>query len=220
MEDQKCLFSGSLKQTDVPSICQQVMRKLLLLQDIITYALLRRTLLFCGRDTSILRVVFPVVWETQLTESRVGRDPWRQPSPSPLFRQVSHSRSPWSVSSGAVSVSHDGDSTHTLGNLFQCRATLILKKKYAETEFRVFQLVQRREESGSVSFTLCHQILKQTGRISLEPSFLQAELPQLSLSLPIYQILLSPNHFCIPSVDSPVLGAWIWAQTLDVSPQR
>lgn len=54
-QEQKCLFSGSLKQTDVSSICQQVMGKLLPLQDITTYALLLRGKPgFCGKDNSVL----------------------------------------------------------------------------------------------------------------------------------------------------------------------
>jgi len=89
MQEQKCLFSGSLKQTDVSSICQQVMRKLLLLQDIITYALLRRMLVSCGKDNSILQGIFPVVWKI-LTGSQnhgVLRHLWRQSSPILLFKQ-------------------------------------------------------------------------------------------------------------------------------------
>lgn len=55
MQEQKCFFSGRRKLTDVYSICQQVTGKLLLLQDIITYApLLRRMLVFCRKGNSIL----------------------------------------------------------------------------------------------------------------------------------------------------------------------
>lgn len=65
MQEQKCLFSGSLMQTDVSSICQQVMRKLLPPWDITTYAvLLRGKPGFCGKVNSILGV-------------GDGRDLWR-----------------------------------------------------------------------------------------------------------------------------------------------
>lgn len=132
MQEQKCLFSGSLKQTDVSSICQQVMRKLLLLQDIITYALLlRRMLVFCRKDNSIPWVVFPIVWEI-LTESQncgVGRDLWWQPCPIPLFKQgqlqqVALEHAQWGFNY------LQGWRLHALsGYLLHCSTTLTLKKK-------------------------------------------------------------------------------------------
>lgn len=44
-------------------------------------------------------------------------------------RRVGYSRLLWSMSSGILSISNDGDSVHTLGNLLQFLTTLILKKK-------------------------------------------------------------------------------------------
>lgn len=73
MQEQKCLFSGSLKQTDVSSICQQVTRKLLLLQDIITYALLlRRMLVFCGKDTPYYEMYFQLYEKYPLDKRITG----------------------------------------------------------------------------------------------------------------------------------------------------
>lgn len=132
MQEQKCLFSGSLKQTDVSSICQQVMRKLLLLQDIITYALLlRRMLVFCRKDNSIPWVVFPIVWEILTRSQNCGLEGTFGDSlvQSRCSSRVNYSRLLWSMTSEVLIISKDGDSMHSLVNLLHCSTTLTLKKK-------------------------------------------------------------------------------------------
>lgn len=214
MQEQKCLFSGSLKQTDVSNICQQVMRKLLPLRDITTYApLLRGKPRFCGKYSSTL-------WGGD------GKDLWRYSSPTPLLKQGQ-------TQQGA------------LGCVQWCSETLQWWKLHAHlgaTRYRfwspsywknhvVFKLYFLNfnlcsiEKSGSAPFTLHHLILIQAGKISLQPSFLQ--FGQLSLPLPMCQILLPLNNLCSPSLGwlqhrqpLPALGAQIWTQILDVSQQH
>lgn len=107
MQEQKCFFSGRRKQTDVYSICQQVIWKLLLLQDTINHTtLLTRLLVFCRKDNSILWDVSPVVWKIQ--DSGFIIDPWRssrQPLCSIRVRLLR------STPTGALIISKGGDST-------------------------------------------------------------------------------------------------------------
>lgn len=132
MQEQKCLFSGSLKQTDVSSICQQVTRKLLLLQDIITYALLlRRMLVFCGKDTPYYEMYFQLYEKYPLDKRITGLEGTFGDSLVWFIcsSRVSHSRLLWSMSRGILSTSSDGDSTYTLCNVLWCLTTFTLGGK-------------------------------------------------------------------------------------------
>lgn len=112
MQEQKCLFSGSLKQTDVSSICQQVMRKLLPLRDITTYALLLRGKPgFYGKDNSIRVGDETIPYYEMGMEWTFGDSPVQPLCSS----RISHSRLLWSMSHGVLRPSSDGDPVHTLG---------------------------------------------------------------------------------------------------------
>ena len=53
-----------------------------------------------------------------------GKNLWRPSSPTPLLKQVPHSRSRRKASRWVLNVSRGGDSTISLGSLFQCSVTL------------------------------------------------------------------------------------------------
>ena len=58
----------------------------------------------------------------------VGTDLKRSLSQTPLLKQVPYNRSHRQASRQALNISIDGDSTFSLGNLFQHSITLIIKK--------------------------------------------------------------------------------------------
>ena len=58
----------------------------------------------------------------------VGRDLKRSLSPTPLLKPVPYNRSHRSASRRVLNISTEGDSTSSLGNLFQCSVTLTKKK--------------------------------------------------------------------------------------------
>lgn len=60
----------------------------------------------------------------------VGRGLLRSSSPAPCSHRVSYSRLPRIVSSWVLSISQDGDSAISLGNLFQCLTMLTVKKMF------------------------------------------------------------------------------------------
>ena len=58
----------------------------------------------------------------------VGRDFKSSSSPTALLKQLSYSRSHRQASRWILNVFIEGDSTTSLGNLFQCSVTLMVKK--------------------------------------------------------------------------------------------
>ena len=70
--------------------------------------------------------------EKRTSESQNCRG-WKGPqeiASNPLLRQVPYNRSHRQVSSRVLSVSREGDSTASLGSLFQCCVTFTIKKLF------------------------------------------------------------------------------------------
>ena len=61
---------------------------------------------------------------------RVGRGLWRPSSPTPLLKQAPYSRSHRQASRWILNISRQGDSTTSLGRLFQSTTTLAAKKLF------------------------------------------------------------------------------------------
>lgn len=205
MQEQKCVFSASLKQTDVSSICQQVMRKLLLLQDIITYApLLRRMLVFCGKGDSILGDVFSIGCKILTKSQNHGfvRNLWRSSRQALCSSSVSYSRF-----SAACPVefwiSPRMEAPQSLSHLQKCLTTITLKKiiLYLNRIFCISSFAAPRRVRLCLHYSH-HQMLIQTGEKFLESSFLQAEnLEKPQFSFPSYKSdSTSLNHLCGPSL--------------------
>lgn len=57
----------------------------------------------------------------------VGRDLWRSPGPTSMLKQCLSSRLPRIVSRQVLHICGEGDSTITLGNLFQSSVTLTVE---------------------------------------------------------------------------------------------
>ncbi|KAK4831170.1 hypothetical protein QYF61_015640 [Mycteria americana] len=92
----------------------------------------------------------------------------------------------------ALNTSRDGASTASLGNLFQCLATLIVKNFFLISNLNLpsFSLkplplvlsLQALVKSPPPAFLYPFRVLEGCYKVSLEPSLLQAEHPN-SLSL-------------------------------------
>ena len=72
--------------------------------------------------------------------AEVGTDLWRSSGPIPCSSRVSYSRLPRTMTSRISNISKDGDSTTSLGNLFQCSVALTVTKVFscAQVSFHVF----------------------------------------------------------------------------------
>ncbi|KAK4824741.1 hypothetical protein QYF61_018213 [Mycteria americana] len=99
-------------------------------------------------------------------------------------------------SSLTLNVSRDRASTTSLGNLFQCLTTLIFKTiapcpvttGLAKKSVPVFPI-------GSL------EVLEGCSKVSLQPSRLQAEQPQLSQPVLVGEVLQPSDHFCGLALD-------------------
>ncbi|KAK4818403.1 hypothetical protein QYF61_012324 [Mycteria americana] len=99
-----------------------------------------------------------------------------------------------------LNVSRDGASTTSLGNLVQCFTTLIVKNFFLISSLNLPSCSLK-----PLPLVLSQQarlkILKGHNKVSLEPSFLQAEQPQLSQPVLIGEVLQPSDHFCGPPLD-------------------
>ncbi|KAK4815543.1 hypothetical protein QYF61_003235 [Mycteria americana] len=116
---------------------------------------------------------------------------------SPLVLSARGSRVPSNLT---LNVSRDGASTTSLGNLFQCFTTLIVKNvilipslNLPSCSFKPLPLV--------LSLQALLKILKGCNEVSLEPCLLQAEQPQLSQPFLIGEVFHPSDHFCGPPLD-------------------
>lgn len=96
---------------------------------------------------------------------------------SNLPAQAGYSRLFRAVASWVLNISTDGDSTTSLGKLFQCSTTLPGKRSFLVFLHRIPCV--SREDSGSLVFIPYHQIFIHIYKISSEPPFLQAGRSQL-----------------------------------------
>ena len=106
----------------------------------------------------------------------------------------------------------DEASTTSLGNLFQCLTThtikdffLIFSLNLPSFSLKPFPLVlakQSPKESVPFFLTAPLQVLKGCYQVSLEPSLLQAEQPQLSRPVLVGEVFHSLCHFCGPPLDA------------------
>ncbi|KAK4811013.1 LOW QUALITY PROTEIN: hypothetical protein QYF61_015717 [Mycteria americana] len=95
-----------------------------------------------------------------------------------------------------LNVSRDGASTTSLGNLFQCFTTLIFK-----TITPCPIATGPAKKSLSIFLRSPLYMLKGCNKVSLEPSLLQAEQPQLSQPFHIGEVFQPSDHFCGPPLD-------------------
>ncbi|KAK4825808.1 hypothetical protein QYF61_002413 [Mycteria americana] len=100
-----------------------------------------------------------------------------------------------------LNVSRGGTSTTSLGNLHQCFTTLIVKNFFLISSLNLPSFTLK-----PLPLVLSQQaplkILKGCNKVSLQPSLLQAEQPQLSQPVFTAQVLQPSDHFCGPPLDS------------------
>jgi len=112
-----------------------------------------------------------------------------------------------------VSTSRDGDSTTSLGSLFQCLTTLSVKKFFliSHLDFPPEQLeaIACRpiasylgEETNTCLSTTSFQLVVKSNKVSPQPPLLQAKLPQFPQPLLIRLVLQTLHQPCCSSLDT------------------
>ncbi|KAK4816767.1 hypothetical protein QYF61_022765 [Mycteria americana] len=99
-----------------------------------------------------------------------------------------------------LNVSRDEVSTASLGNLFQCFTTLIIKDFSLISSLNLLSFSLKPLTLVLLLQALL-KILKGCIKVSPEPSLLQAEQPQLSQPFLIGEVLQPSHHFCGPPLD-------------------
>ncbi|KAK4810670.1 hypothetical protein QYF61_007470 [Mycteria americana] len=99
-----------------------------------------------------------------------------------------------------LNVSRDGASTTSLGNLFQCLTTLIVKNFFLKSSLNLPSL-SLKPLLLVLSQQALLKILEGCYKVSPEPSLLQAEQPQLSQPVFVGEVLQPSDHFCGPPLD-------------------
>ncbi|KAK4831239.1 LOW QUALITY PROTEIN: hypothetical protein QYF61_016471 [Mycteria americana] len=96
--------------------------------------------------------------------------------------------------------SRDGASTTSLGNLLQCLTTLIVKNFFLKSSLNLPSLSLKPLLLGLSQQALL-KILEGCYKVSLQPSLLQAEQPQLAQPVLVAEVLQPSDHFCGPPLD-------------------
>ena len=108
-----------------------------------------------------------------------------------------------------LNTSKDGDSTTSLGSLFQCLTTLSVKKCFLISNLnlpwhnlRPFPLILSPVRRDQPHFTVStFQILEESNKVSPQPPFPQTKQPQFPHPLLIGRILQAFHKPCCPSLD-------------------
>ncbi|KAK4831893.1 LOW QUALITY PROTEIN: hypothetical protein QYF61_020040 [Mycteria americana] len=100
-----------------------------------------------------------------------------------------------------LNVSRDEASTTSLGNLFLCFTTLIVKNFFLKSSLNLPSLGLKPLLLGLSQQALL-KILEGCYKVSPQPSLLQAEQPQLSQPVLIGEVLHPSDHFHGPPLDS------------------
>ncbi|KAK4825477.1 LOW QUALITY PROTEIN: hypothetical protein QYF61_027632 [Mycteria americana] len=105
----------------------------------------------------------------------------------------------------------DGDSTTSLGSLFQCLTTLSVKKfslisnlNLPQRNLKPFPLVLwlLGEETDPHLSTTSFQVVVETNKVSPQPPFLQTKQPQFPQPLLIRLVLQTLHQLRCPSLDT------------------
>ncbi|KAK4820995.1 hypothetical protein QYF61_009461 [Mycteria americana] len=112
------------------------------------------------------------------------------------------------TSTRPVNSSRDGDSTTSLGSLFQCLITLSVKKFLIISNLNLpwhnltpSPLLLGRRDRPHLS-TTSFQVVVESDEVSPQPPFLQAEQPQVPQPLLIRLLLQTLHQLCCPSLDT------------------
>ncbi|KAK4814100.1 hypothetical protein QYF61_008195 [Mycteria americana] len=97
-------------------------------------------------------------------------------------------------------VSRDGASTTSLGNLFQCLTTLMVKNLFLKSSLNLPSL-SLKPLLLVLSQQALPKILEGCSKVSPQPSLLQAEQPQLSQPVLVGEVLQPLDHFHGPPLD-------------------
>ncbi|KAK4808555.1 hypothetical protein QYF61_009858 [Mycteria americana] len=97
-------------------------------------------------------------------------------------------------------VSRDGASTTSLGNLFQCLTTLIVKNFFLKSSLNL-PFLSLKPLLLVLSQQALLKLLEGFYKVSRQPSLLQAEQPQLSQPVLVGEVLQPSDHFCGPPLD-------------------
>ncbi|KAK4833105.1 LOW QUALITY PROTEIN: hypothetical protein QYF61_027771 [Mycteria americana] len=164
----------------------------------------------CGSVSTVIAFSICVMRSQQVTSSALVRIiesqnalGWKGPLQviycNPLARAgTSLTRS--APSNLTSNVSRDGASTTSLGNLFQCLTTLIVKNFFLKSSLNLPSL-SLKPLLLVLSQQALLKILEGCYKVSLEPSLLQAEQPQLSQPVPRGEVLQPSDHFLGPPLD-------------------
>ncbi|KAM9656645.1 uncharacterized protein ACIBXB_008917 isoform 1-T1 [Morphnus guianensis] len=120
----------------------------------------------------------------------------------------------WSaLSMRFLNTSRDGESTTSLGSLFQCLTTLSVKKFFLKIQSKPLFLqleaisscpISRHltEETSNHLTTTSFQVVVESDKVSPQPPFLQTKQPQFPQPLLIRLVLQAPHQLGGPSLDT------------------
>jgi len=132
---------------------------------------------------------------------------------NPLLKQLPYSRLCRKSSRQVLINSREGNSTASLGSLFQCSVTLTVKKffPHVQMELPVFQFVPIAscpvmgrcwKEPGPIHLTAALWIFMSTVKVPSQPSLLQAEQALVSQPFLTQEMLQALHHLYSPLLHS------------------